>query len=218
MRANVYVDGFNLYYGCLRGTSFKWLNLELLAQKLLVGHEVRRIRYCTARVKDRPGEKGQADRQQVYLRALQTLPRVTLHFGHFLTNPETMPLERPTPGGPRFVRVIRTSEKGTDVNIASWLLHDAARDEFDVAAVISNDSDLVTPVRMVRDDYRKRIFVMMPRDRYSSELTAAATHCKAIRQWSLEESQFPDEFTDSAGRTIRCPEKWLPENCEPPPA
>jgi uncharacterized LabA/DUF88 family protein len=214
LRANVYVDGFNLYYGCLRGTSYKWLNLEALAQKLLVGHEIGRIRYCTARVKDRPGESGQAERQQLYLRAIQTLPTVSIHYGHFLSNPETMPLARPDPGGPKFVKVIRTSEKGTDVNIASWLLHDAFRDDFDVAAVISNDSDLETPVRMVRDDCKKAIFVMMPRDRHSNQLTAAATYCKPIRRWTLEESQLPLELKDGAGRTIRCPNRWRPDSVE----
>ena len=31
MRTRVYVDGFNLYYGALKGTSFKWLNLLALS-------------------------------------------------------------------------------------------------------------------------------------------------------------------------------------------
>jgi len=208
VRANVYVDGFNLYYGCLRNTSYKWLDLLSLAQKLLPGHEIHRIRYCTAQVKDSPGEVGQAQRQQTYLRALQTLPGLSVHFGHFLTNAEMMPLAGPPPGGPKFVKVIRTSEKGTDVNVASWLLQDAFRDDFDVAALISNDSDLETPVRMVRDDHRKRIFVMMPRDRHSNQLTKAATHCKPIRTGVIQTSQFPLEIKDSLGRTIHCPERW----------
>ncbi len=29
-RSIVYIDGFNLYYGSVRGTSFKWLDIEQL--------------------------------------------------------------------------------------------------------------------------------------------------------------------------------------------
>ena len=32
MRTVVYVDGFNLYYGALKGTSWKWLDLVALSQ------------------------------------------------------------------------------------------------------------------------------------------------------------------------------------------
>ncbi len=45
MRTHVYVDGFNLYYGCLKGTSYKWLDLEALCRHLLPQNQVQRIRY-----------------------------------------------------------------------------------------------------------------------------------------------------------------------------
>lgn len=32
MRVNVYVDGFNVYYGCIKGTVFKWLDILTLCQ------------------------------------------------------------------------------------------------------------------------------------------------------------------------------------------
>jgi hypothetical protein len=32
---NVYIDGFNLYYGALKRTPYKWLDLALLARTLL---------------------------------------------------------------------------------------------------------------------------------------------------------------------------------------
>ena len=32
MRTRVYIDGFNLYYGAVKGTSFKWLDLVELAR------------------------------------------------------------------------------------------------------------------------------------------------------------------------------------------
>ena len=85
MRANVYVDAFNLYYGCLRGTPYKWLDLEALARALLPKDEVKRIRYFTALVSARPDDPQQAQRQQTYLRALATVPTVSQHLGHYLS-------------------------------------------------------------------------------------------------------------------------------------
>ena len=40
-------------------------------------------------------------------------------------------------------------EKGSDVNMAAHLLNDAWQDLFESAVVISNDTDLVVPIRMV---------------------------------------------------------------------
>jgi len=33
-RTIVYIDGFNLYYGAVRGSAFKWLNLQRFFQLL----------------------------------------------------------------------------------------------------------------------------------------------------------------------------------------
>ena len=57
MRIYVYVDGFNLYYGCLKGTSYKWLNIEKLSQFLFPKHSIKKIKYFTAPVKIRENEK-----------------------------------------------------------------------------------------------------------------------------------------------------------------
>jgi hypothetical protein len=54
VRVNVYVDGFNLYYGSLKGQLYKWLNLEKMCELLLPNFEVQRVRYFTALVKERP--------------------------------------------------------------------------------------------------------------------------------------------------------------------
>lgn len=57
---NVYIDGFNLYYGALKGTPYKWLNFHALCRRILQPHNTLvQIKYFTARVKDRPGRSGQ---------------------------------------------------------------------------------------------------------------------------------------------------------------
>ena len=138
LRTNVYVDGFNLYYGALRKTPHRWVNLESLFQLLLPKNKIQEIKYFTALVSARPNDLSQPQRQQLYLRALATLPKVSVHLGHFLVHEVTMPLVV-APGQPqRYVRVIKTEEKGSDVNLATHLLHDAHRDRFDVAVVVSN--------------------------------------------------------------------------------
>jgi hypothetical protein len=48
------------------------------------------------------------------------------------------------------VWVDKTEEKGSEVNLASHLLRDAFSKRFEVAVLITNDSDLAEPVRIVR--------------------------------------------------------------------
>lgn len=86
MRTNIYVDGFNLYYGALRGTPYKWLDIRRMCELLLPNHTIARIKYFTARISARPDDPGQPLRQQTYLRALRTLPETGIVYGHFLTN------------------------------------------------------------------------------------------------------------------------------------
>lgn len=83
LRANVYVDGFNLYYGCLKGTKYKWLNFSKLCQLLLPTNTIGNIRYFTAPVVPRASDPQQGQRQQTYLRALKTIPNLSIIEGHF---------------------------------------------------------------------------------------------------------------------------------------
>ena len=162
MKTNFYIDGFNLYYGSLKGTTFRWLDLVQLCQKCFPDDEVHRIRYFTACVKPTPSNPHQAVRQQIYLRALRTLPPVEIHLGKFLIKSVTLPLSAPVPGEPDKAEVMRSEEKGSDVNLASYLLLDAFDDAFEKAVVVTNDSDLVTPVRIVRERFDKPVVVLFP--------------------------------------------------------
>ena len=92
MRTRVYVDGCNLYYGALKGTRFKWLNLVELARRMLpAGHTVDKLNYFTARVSGVSDQEAPA-RQHAYLSALNTLPEVEVHFGSFLAKTAWRPL------------------------------------------------------------------------------------------------------------------------------
>ena len=78
---NVYIDGFNLFYGALRKTPYRWLDLEQLCGYLLPNNQIGAIKYFTAKVSARPDDLDQPVRQQLYLRALGTLPKVSVHLG-----------------------------------------------------------------------------------------------------------------------------------------
>jgi hypothetical protein len=204
----VYVDGFNLYYGCLRRTPYKWLDVARLASLLLPRRcLVHRIRYYTARVSGRPGNPNAQRRQQIYLRALQTLPNLSVSYGHFLTSALNMPLADPQEGGPATVRVIKTQEKGSDVNLASHLLLDAFREECEVAFVISNDSDLLEPIRIARREFGLQVGIGCPHKRASQMLLAAADFIRPIRGGALRASQFPPTLSDEHG-TFSKPTSW----------
>ncbi len=207
IRTNVYVDGLNLYYRALRDTPFRWLDIGKLARLLLPRNEINRIRYFTALVIARPSDPMQPQRQQAYLRALQTIPDLTIHYGHLLAKKKRRPLSRPPEIGPRTVEILDTEEKGSDVNLASYLLVDGFDDEYELAVVISNDSDLELPIRMVREKLGKEVGVFDPSRRRSFELHNAASWYRPLRQGPLSASLFPDTPTGEQGGITK-PAGW----------
>ena len=205
---NVYIDGFNLYYGCLKGTPHKWLDLDALCRRLLPKHRIGRIRYFTAIVSARPNDPSGPDRQRIYLRALETKPHVSVHLVEFLTSHVRMPVAAPRAGGPRFVEVIKTEEKGSDVNLATYLLADAFRQDCEAAVVITNDSDLKEPIRVVRNELGLPVGVVNPHNpRKRSRALLDVTFFKQLRPSILPACQLPAVLTDHHG-TIHKPATW----------
>jgi len=124
MRTRVYIDGLNFYYGALKRTRFKWLNPAKLCDLLLPEFNVQHLEYFTALVLHRYDRPDQRLRQQTYLRALRTLPNLGIVLGRFLTSEVMMPVTGDRSDRTRYVRVVKTEEKGSDVNIASHMLRD----------------------------------------------------------------------------------------------
>jgi uncharacterized LabA/DUF88 family protein len=204
MNTNIYVDAFNLYYGCLRGTPFKWLDVAMLCKVLLPRDTIHRIKYFTAVVEARSEDPGQRLRQQFYLRALATIPNLSIYYGHFLSHAVSMPLA----ANPKSkVIVIKTEEKGSDVNIATELLVDAFNDDFDLAVVVSNDSDLLAPIKVVRRQFGKRVGLLNPQRHPSVPLEREVDFLKSIRPGALRKSQFPATMSDSKG-SFHKPPMW----------
>jgi hypothetical protein len=201
----VYIDGFNLYYGALKRTPYKWLDLEKLCQALLPADSIDVIKYFTARVSARPQNRSAPIDQQVYFRALRTIPNLEIVLGHFLTYSVRMTLTGTNP--PKRVWVDKTEEKGSDVNLAAHLVRDAFKQRFELAVLITNDSDLAEPVRIVTKEVGMPVGILNPHEHHSIRLKGLATFVKRIRQSHLITSQFPQTMTDEKANFSK-PTPW----------
>ena len=207
-RAIVYIDGFNLYYGALKGTPYKWLDVVALARRLVPNDRLAAVRYFTARVRPQPSDLQRPQRQQAYLRALGTLPLVTIHLGHYLSHVTRMPLANPRPGSRRMVEVIKTEEKGSDVNLATYLLLDAFRGRCDKAVVVTNDSDLREPIRVAEDELGVEVVIVNPHPPLRRSLALRASAMRQLRPATVAACQLPPKLTDAQGRIIHKPPTW----------
>jgi len=204
-RVTAYVDGFNLYYGLLeaRLRSSRWFDLRFLCESLLrPSQRLTLVRYFTSIVRNQPDA---AERQGMYIDALRATGLIEIDFGHFL--PKTTYCRR--------CGFIHRSaeEKKTDVNIAVRLLEDAYSDRFDLAMLISADSDLVPPVESIRRDFpAKTVLVASPPKRWSSELACVAHATTRISGKRIRLSRLSDPVRLADGTLLRAPQGWLPSS------
>ncbi len=204
-RTFVYVDGFNFYYRCLKGTPYKWINLEALSSYLLPPdrHEILKIKFFTAKITARPSDPQGPYRQNIYWQALRCFcPKVEIIEGHFLSHPALRPLAPPDRG---WANVVLTEEKGTDVNLAVHLLNDAWLDRYDCAAVVSNDSDLAEAMRLAKARGKSIGWLVTGKQHPSQELAKIASFRKDIRNSVLANSQLPPEIP---GTNVHKPPAW----------
>ncbi len=206
---NVYIDGFNLYYGCLKDTPYRWLDLAAFSSAIVPNnYTVNEIKFFTALVKATPQNPDARTHQDFYLRALETIPNLSIHYGFFLQSKVRMPLARPQSGGPATVRVIKTEEKGSDVNLACHLVTDAYEKKSDAAFVISNDSDLREPICIARQRLGMTVGLATPfrkPGRPANVLTREASFQRRIRPATLVKSQFPPMLSDATGQFSKPP-------------
>ncbi|MGH9836686.1 MAG: NYN domain-containing protein [Blastocatellia bacterium] len=207
MRVNIYIDGFNLFYGSVKGTPYKWLDCDKMCRLLLPNHQINIIKYFTAEVRARPHDPQQLIRQQAYLRALRTIPNLEIILGHFLTSEVTMPIAGSPVNAPQYIRVVKTEEKGSDVNIATHLLMDGVKNDYEMAVLVTNDSDLLEPIKVVRNELNLPVGLLNPHKRPSRALLPHVTFIKQIRKGVLAASQFPSTMTDKQG-AFHKPASW----------
>lgn len=216
MRTFVYVDGFNLYYRALKGTHHKWLDLLKLSEAVLPSSAVvERINYYTARVSGKR-DPDMPRRQQFYFSALGTISCLNIHLGRFLVHDVDMKLVEPLQFQPaprvmpeplpKFAKVVKTEEKGSDVALGAHLVRDAFLGAFEQAAIITNDSDLAEPVRIVVKEVGLPVILLTPENRPVGSLARLVSDVRHIKP-SLSRCQFPDPVGSTKG-PIAKPTDW----------
>ncbi len=118
-----------------------------------------------------------------------------------------MPLAHPQSGWPPTVEVMKTEEKGSDVNLATYLLLDAFRRDCETAVVISNDSDLKEPISLVQKELGIPVGVVNPHPAVHRSRALQPAFFKQLRPSVLPACQFPHVLQDARG-TIRKPVDW----------
>jgi uncharacterized LabA/DUF88 family protein len=203
----IYIDGFNLYYGALKGTANKWLNLERYFLLLRPNDDIQAIRYFTALV-----DGFHLANQQAYLRALETLPLVEVIFGKFKRKQIVCGVTGCQYPGNRVFS--SREEKRTDVNIAISMLDDARRGLCERIVLVSGDSDLVPALDLVKTSFPLiELIVYVParhwkRKTGSAEIRGAADRHRSLPNEFFPKSQFPSHIPDGVGGFIRKPKTW----------
>jgi len=214
-RTIVYIDGYNLYYGLLKGTQNKWLDPVALARALLRDdHEIIAVKYFTAYIKTYPHDQAASERQNVYLQALSHMDKVKVVYGFYRKSNVLMP---PLNGVCKAcdqlehgcVRVVKLEEKKSDVNLAVSIMIDAAQTDADCFAIITGDSDQAGAVEAIRYHYRKTVLVFNPHEGDSIHLKRAASYYRNIPRDLPAKCQLPKEIPiGNQGNVIHRPDAW----------
>ena len=133
MRTIVYVDGYNFYFGVLRGTPYKWLDLVGLVKHICrvqnPNIEITAVKFFTAPVITKLATQGEKalHSQDTYHKALKNAHEGVIEIinGYFVMEKGTPPKYKNPVDKLDRVEVWRLEEKQTDVNIAMHLYRDA---------------------------------------------------------------------------------------------
>lgn len=197
-----YIDGFNLYYG-LRDRNWKqfyWIDPYKLIQALLApDDELVAVKYFTARVYD-PADK--RARQTAFLDALKASSQAEIVLGKFYRKPKSC-----RDCGAKWTG---HEEKMTDSAIASHLVADAFRDQFDTAFLVGGDTDIVPAIKMVRRWHpRKRLIVWFPPARRNDAVGDDCHDSGSINGDHLKAALMPDRIEVAEGVFVERPASWV---------
>jgi len=202
IKTAVYIDGYNLYYGRLRGTSYKWLDVVSLFRSLLIQRDqnecLSRVNLFTAHALANFASHGKAsvEAQSAYHRALKAmhhdLIEITYGSHTFDKNGALLPtfLEGQPYDRTKRTRVWKLEEKKTDVNLAICMYRDASKGLYDRIILVSNDSDSEPALQAIRDDFAHiTIGVVMPirpTEKSSTSYRRASGSLVNLADWAIE--------------------------------
>jgi len=219
-----YIDGFNLYFGSLKGTSYRWLDIPALVKRICNEQspccELTAIKYYTADIKAKLSSRKDSSckAQNDYHLSLQAynsdrgLEFEIIKGKYNIRSKEYYAYQEPVNFDEK-LSVWVPEEKQTDVAIAVDLLCDVMDDACDQVVVFSNDSDLAPALKAVKSRWPSKVVgVVAPirgKGRQSSaDLKQGADWTRdRINDHDLESSQLPDTV-QTRKRVISKPEHW----------
>ena len=214
-RVIAYIDGYNLYYGLLKGTPYKWLDLiSFVGEFVREDQELIAIKYFTAPIKTHPHDPPALDRQKLYLHALTTQNIVQVKYGFYSKHKTLAPYVQEECGRcpvavNGYVPIMKLEEKRSDVNLAVEALSDAYENSADSFFFITGDSDQVGTIEKIRKGLGKRVCVFNPHASFSIRLKTAASYYQNIPRHLPARCQLPDVIpVGTHGRFIHRPDAW----------
>ena len=200
-RVAIFIDGFNIYHALndnLAYHKYKWLNIDKFSRCFISPKDnITDIFYFTSYV---TWDSQKLARHQIYVRALQFVG-VKPIFGAFRMKDMKCRICH------KQYRI--PEEKQTDVNIAVKLFQTATMDTWDIALIISGDSDLIPAIEAVKKTFpAKQIGIAIPIGRSAEELKQVTDFHRKVKQKHLQTCQFDDEITIDHNTILHRPANW----------
>ena len=217
LKTVVYIDGYNLYYGLLRRSQHKWLDLYALFQDhvLDASADVLEIRYYTAPVLQRMSDDPlSSQRQRQYLQALRKMHpnKVKIIEGRMVKKTPYLRLVKSLPVAPdvSLVQVMDFTEKKTDVNLAADMMEGAWTGAFEQAVLCTNDTDLEAAVASIKRCHpHLRVGLVAPvkdnKRPISKDLSVLVDWVKKLSSLHVAAAQLPDKIPHTS---IHKPNEW----------
>lgn len=211
-RSVIYIDGFNWYFAIFRHhPEWKWLNIQTFFEEVRIDDNVVGIKYFTASVEPKLLVSDKRSRQNLYLNALRTLPKVRVILGKYQDREVTCLAECKQ-------RYDVPEEKKTDVNIAVHMIDDAINGVVDRIVIVSGDSDVEPAAAWIHQKYPKiKMTVYLPAleeeksTRRNDYYESIGANVKFLPLQLLDKHQLPNPVPTKSGEGagFERPKSWV---------
>ncbi len=229
LRTACFIDGYNVFYGLVAGTSFKWLNLPSLIQHIVhveaPESQLTSIDFFTSGVKPSLASRGSQSKeaQDTYLRAL-IAKGVVVHYGRHQLEARNAPRfisKQSPPSRLDQVAIWKLEEKETDVHIAISMYRLASRqaslpaeERVQQLVLVSADTDMTPALKAIKEDFPDlRLGVILPHREGTKRTTPGSlkNHSHWMRRLVTTEElaahQLPERVPTKKRPAIK-PEYW----------
>lgn len=199
-RVNVYIDGFNFYYGLKNKfwRKYYWLDVVKFYESLMKPNQIlNQVYYFSAS----PFNRGQKERQKKFFDCNDLNPKFNLILGKFLEKEVTY-------GGQTYKTY---EEKETDVNLAVNLLRNIFNNSCDTSIIVSADSDLIPAIKLAKEIAPKHMIIShFPPKRHSVSLSLESDAVIHLERYEakFKKALLDDEVCFPDSSIIRKPNTW----------